>query len=225
MVGQSGAIALARARGLSISVGTIPAYIGRSVGLPTDFFHLGHVNLGHAFGWGPDIRISKNSQMIYPIDPEWTLLGWSVISGLTMTADEIVVPPVLPSSLMPWDRNPVPVTLRGANGFAGGAGGNLFVYTVPVNKKLWIATGDLMLTRTNTATAVTSTSLTFQRTWVEVLTVLDFANVQFQPLRASLSPDGLVLSAGEQFMATYASGDTGGFHSAVADTTAYLFDA
>jgi hypothetical protein len=210
--------------GLSVHMTGIPNYVPRDVGSPSEFHRLARLNLGNSLGYKQHLALVTTPQLIYPIEPEYTLLSVNMIAGVTVTIDEIASSTTLIPKAAPYDRAATTWSQTGIQ-FPTEPSGTvtLWTYTVPAGRLLWIAAADLSILRTVVATANASAHMHLQRGGVDVLSLYDYTNVALSRSDKSLGPDGLVLLASETLTCTYASGSTGGQHLFIGNATGYSF--
>lgn len=138
--------------------------------------------------------------------------------------NDVVVPAVLNSSLQPWDRSPIAVTLQATPQFSGGTNGTLWTYTVPTGKYLVAAVGELAATRSAVATTASVVAMNMRRNLANFLNLESWTNVLGQRDSAVLAPGGLLFLPGEIIDCVYQDFSTGGAHHLNATLSGYTFN-
>lgn len=220
----AGSVALGSAIGLRIESTNIPPGFSRNVGVPVDYFHIGRFNLGHAYGWGPNIILSKSSQLVFPISPEYTLLGFTLVEGLVADVYELTQTlPVVNASLMPWDRSPVFVHQSAQVAPFGTAGASLWSYVVPAGRSLVIQQANCRTNRISVSTtaATVETSITIDGN--PLLHVRDAGNVPLLEYRTDLNAGEVLVGPGSTLAAAYSSSGSGGQFYCEATLNGYTY--
>ena len=199
--------------GLVLTLGSIPNYIPRDVGTPVEYHRIGRINLGNALGYKFHIPLTNTPQLIYPLEPEYTLLQVNQHAGITVGIDEIASS----TSLMPkpqyFDRNPTSIQVNQFSVVSGAAAETvMWTYTVPTGRKLMLAHYEVRVVRAATSTAFGNMQAYGYVNTVQMLNAIDVENVVGRIVTDSLNAGALLLQAGEYVRASYFSGDTGGTH-------------
>jgi hypothetical protein len=212
--------------GLSVHLAGIPNYVPRDIGTPAEYHRLARLNLGNSLGYKPHLQLVTTPQLIYPLEPEYTLLSVNMTSGVTVTIDEIASSTTLIPKAAPYDRSATVWSQAGIQFPTEPFGATtLWTYTVPAGRMLWIAAAHLSIVRTVVATTNASAHMHIQRGGVDVFNIYDYSNVALSRADKSLDPDGMVLLAGETIACTYQSGSTAGQHLFMGNATGYSFAA
>jgi hypothetical protein len=212
--------------GLVVTSSSIPNYVPRGTGTPTEWHSLGRINLGNALGYFERIRIQLSPQVIYPIPDEMTLLSTNQAAGVTYGIDEIVSSASLPTRLEPWDRTPTQVSSQSTAQYAGGTGQTqTWTYTVPTGKKLWLARAAAHVARDTAATTVGMAGALIFADGRNLCQAVLRSNVLGAQDRDELNGGPFILSAG-QAIAGYATvSDTGGLVTITLTMAGFTFDA
>ena len=73
---------------------SVPSRAGLEIGTPDTVFEVGWINFGTVDGYTTRIRISSDSQLVFPRAPgQFTLVGYTLLPGVTMSLTEIVREP------------------------------------------------------------------------------------------------------------------------------------
>lgn len=216
---------IAQPIGVSVHLSGVPSYVPHDVGSPSEYHGLGRLNFGNSLGYRPHVQLVTSPQLVYPLDPELTLVSVNMLSGITVTLDEIVRPAAVSVPNMPWDRNPAPLILGGSYFTAGGIGvTQLWTYTVPTGRKLFVAGLHCYTVR---QTQATTPGLTYVRALIGGLVAcwLAAATNTIGEHTYEESSIGLVLPAGTVISGDHSSSDVGGQYFSSVQGTGYLFDA
>lgn len=89
----NGTIAVQGLLGIKIEATTVPSRLGLVAGDPNDLFGAGWVNLGTADGFGPRQFISTSPMIIRPVQPDVTVIGYSIPADVTVSITELVREP------------------------------------------------------------------------------------------------------------------------------------
>lgn len=192
---------------------------------PVSYWGAGRWQPGNADGWYPSRKLEHLQTLWYPFADSVTRFGYTLPSGLHVTFTELVAAPVPNNTLQPWDRNAAPLNLSFNLIASAGSNGNGFTYTVPVGRKLLIASGWISLRRTQVSSAAGTTYIYIQRAGGVILQLQEDTNVVGSYVRADLSPSSLVLAAGEVVRVDYNVSITGGQYQLFCMLACSLFDA
>jgi len=89
----TGTVAVQGILGVLLNV-SIPSRAGEVVGTPDTRFSVGWINFGTADGYGPRQFIESDSQVLFPtVNGIWTIVGYSLLPGVTMTLTELIREP------------------------------------------------------------------------------------------------------------------------------------
>jgi hypothetical protein len=89
----TGTVAVQGILGVLLNV-SIPTRAGEVVGTPDTRFSVGWINFGTADGYGPRQFIESDSQVLFPaVNGIWTIVGYSLLPGVTMTLTELIREP------------------------------------------------------------------------------------------------------------------------------------
>lgn len=209
--------------GLVATITSIPSYVPRDIGTPIEYHRLARLNLGNSLGYKEHLRLVTSPQVIYPIDPEYTLLSVNMLSPIVVAIDEIASSTTLIPKPDPWDRSPVAFVQRNVANTGGIASATLWTYTVPAGRMLVVAAAELTCARQTVATGAGTLSMALRRATIQVAEIFDIENVAGIKQRSEVAPGGLVLFPGEVLSADYANSNTGGNHLVTATATGYTF--
>jgi hypothetical protein len=202
---------IAKPLGLVLTSSGIPNFIPRDPWTPTEYHHIGRINLGNSLGMQQHVSIVLSPQLVYPLADELTLVNVSMQPGMTVTIDEIVRPAVPNSSLDPWDRGAtawsefLSLNVPGPTSPAVVA----WTYTVPAGKILMVDIARLRNTRTAVATGLAANQCFIAIGGQDMLNNVLAGNT-VGDLREQLLTNPVTLLAGETISATYRNSDTGG---------------
>lgn len=89
----TGTVSVQGVLGVLLNV-SIPSRAGESVGTPDTRFDVGWINFGTADGYEERRFIQSDSQLVFPnVGGIWTIVGYSLLPGVTMTLTEIIREP------------------------------------------------------------------------------------------------------------------------------------
>src|SRR6267154_505458 len=74
--------------GIKVVLTTTPARLGVVSGNPDDLYDAGWINVGTADGWGPRRWIGSSPMIVRPIEPDVTLVGYSIPTDVVVTITE-----------------------------------------------------------------------------------------------------------------------------------------
>lgn|GEM_PF-3019855 len=144
----------------------------------------------------------------------------------TLYVNQVVVPAVLNSALMPWDRTPAPIGQSGTGIVVGG--GSLVVwltYTVPTAKRLFLSSASVSLVRTATPSAAGTAVVRFKIGGVLFCEASLGTIVNVGPAKSELQGGGMIVPAATVVELSYQNSDTGGSVMVQGGWGGYLFDA
>lgn len=219
----AGQIAIAQPVGLSISMASIPSYIGRDPGPPILYHRIGSVSLGHALGWTEPQELQLVPQLVYPIEPEYTLLAYALVAGVSATVLEISSSSNFPVRAMPWDRAPTLFQQQSTVGLPNGGPSTMWSFTVPAGRMLWLSTLECWVRRIATPSLLGSSTVQINRSGLPILQVLDSGQPIGYENRETLPGEHLILFPGETIAATMFSTETGTNHVATAFASGFTF--
>jgi hypothetical protein len=223
VVTGTGQFAVATPAGLSISTTGIPAYVARDPGTPTLYHHVGKFSLGHVYGWQHPIDLELVPQLVYPLAREFTLVGYTLLAGVTATFAEVVGPTTLSD---PWDRNPAMWSIDSHPAPGGGTGDTLaWTYAVPTARKLMVTHLEVRAQRVTAASSLVYASPYIQLGSGIILRSVCLSNVFGTEFIDSLTSGPLVVPAGVSLTARYGNQDTGGQVYMALTAAGMLFDA
>jgi hypothetical protein len=212
--------------GLSVHLAGIPNYVPRDIGSPAEYHRLARLNLGNSLGYKPHLQLVTTPQLIYPLEPEYTLLSVNMTAGVTVTIDEIASSTTLIPKAAPYDRNPADWTRALSGSFIGPTSPTSpWSYTVPAGRKLWLSTATVQISRIIAASAIGGASASMARNGVNLVNVENWSNTPGVWQQNSVIGAPLVLVAGETLSAQYSNPDTGGYIHASCNATGFLFDS
>lgn len=86
----TGTVAVQGTLGVLLNV-SIPSRAGAVTGTPETRYDVGWINFGTSDGYGPRQFIQSDSELLFPVvSGLWTLVGYSLLPGVTMTLTELV---------------------------------------------------------------------------------------------------------------------------------------
>jgi len=89
----TGTVSVQGVLGVLLNV-SIPSRAGESVGTPDTRFDVGWINFGTTDGYEERRFIQSDSQLVFPnVGGIWTIVGYSLLPGVTMTLTEIIREP------------------------------------------------------------------------------------------------------------------------------------
>jgi hypothetical protein len=92
----AGEIAIAtsgsRAMALAMHMTATPTWLSARLGDPIAYYSWGWIALGTSDGWHPHIDLIHNPQLIAPLPPSTSVLGYSLLPGVTATVLELAAP-------------------------------------------------------------------------------------------------------------------------------------
>jgi hypothetical protein len=224
VVTGTGQFAISNPIGVAIALAGIPAYVARDTGTPQRFHRMGRVQLGTSIGWRPSVDLVVSPQLVWPLEGEDTVMGYTLLAGCTATIDEVATSSRWPMKAAPWDRAPTAFSRNAFVGVSGPGNATLWTFTVPAGRMLML--GDAMVgwSRTAASTSGPQAQVQLFRGSGALLSILDFANVIGDEDVQQLGPSNLVLLPGEILMASYQVFATGGSGYAQAYASGILFD-
>jgi hypothetical protein len=192
---------------------------------PANYFHAGLLRLGNSYGWR-ETRPVDAIDMWLDVPSGTTRIGYEVGSGGQISIEEVVAPAVPNSSLMPWDRAPLP-TISGAQGTIAGntALTTSFTYTVPAGRILALCDAEVEASRQAAATGVGVTYGYILVNDVAVLWLAYFSNTLGETNRAAHAGGPLMIPAAGTVKGQWQNADVGGSVYVALRASGYLFNA
>jgi hypothetical protein len=221
----SGQVGLASPIGLKLQVPAVPISVDERFGHPMQIYGAGFLTLGNADGWFEVLPLRHQAQLELGFDPQPTLLGYDLVDGVTLVADELVaVPPAVTLSEV-WQRNPAPTggVWVGWNP-AGSPTTTMGVVTVPAGRRLMLTSARVQLVRLGAAPAPSSVTAacTFTLDGVSALAVVYLSGPSLFVFDQVVGP--VFLAPGNTFRATYINQEAAGGCYAVCTWAGTYFD-
>ncbi|HZM54126.1 MAG TPA: hypothetical protein VFC03_03780 [Acidimicrobiales bacterium] len=212
--------------GLSVHLANIPNYVPRDVGSPVERHGLGRLNLGNSLGYSQHIPLVTSPQLIYPLQPEYTLCSVNMVQGATVTVDEIASSSSWPMKAMPWDRNPTAWQQQGVQTFAGSVADTLgWSYTVPAGRKLMLTHLECRTLRSALATTLNTTYSYANINGSMVLNAIEQVNTLGTVVVDAMQSSPQYILPGGLITWRYLSLDVGGTHNVYGFAAGFIFDA
>jgi hypothetical protein len=220
----SGQVALASPIGLKLQVPNVPISVDERFGSPMQIYGAGWITLGNADGWFEVIPLRHQAQLEVGFDPVPTQLGYDLVAGVTLIADELVAgtpavrglfernPAAAGQSVLAWNPANQPQT-------------SPIVYAVPAGRKLYLTSLRLTLSRVGNMPA---SSVNVARCYAQIdgLSVIADVQISAPTLYATDVVQGpVILNAGQVLRCYYYNTETGGATYATLSWAGTLVDA
>jgi hypothetical protein len=224
-VADHGEVAVAGIVGVQIVVTQVPPTGSVRLGTPPVYHGLGHVNAGNADGFLEPESVRHITQLLYPLPPGITRLGWSLTPGTEATLTALLA---VGSSWgrQPWDRNPIPVGFHVSTLVQPSDGSVVLAsYTVPNGRNLYVATASVHAARWWTATAYNGAEVALDAGYFRVLYAITSSQIVGSVVSDSAAGAPLIFPPATQLVARALSYDSGGSILAQARFGGFTFDA